>query len=81
MGTIIHGVAINDPTVLHLGFTADVTVDRERPIYGRITTKRGGELNYFPVDETGPVSVNFYSDCLNELDLLLLRHSPAINDK
>ncbi|WP_147413903.1 hypothetical protein [Rhizobium sp. WW_1] len=73
MGTIVHGVALNNPTVLHLGVLADIHVDCERPIYARMATARAGELNYFPFGFAEPVSIDFYSDCLNELDLLLLR--------
>ena len=73
VGTIVHGVALNDSTVLHLGVSADTFVDAERPIYVRMTTTRGGELNFFPLGLADPVSTEFFSDCLNEFDLLLCR--------
>lgn len=80
MGTIVHGVAVNNPAVLHLGVLADILIDCERPIYARMTTTSAGELNYFPFGLAEPISIDFYSDCLNELDLLLLPPASVPDD-
>lgn len=53
IGAIIHGVALDNPTVLHFGSPqTEITPDRERPIYFRLVSGRSPdvELNFFPQD-------------------------------
>ena len=73
-GTIIHGVALDDPTVLHFATTnSDLEIDRERPCYFRAKAPDAGrvEFNYFPERTHEPVSVSLHDDCKYPFDLLL----------
>lgn len=81
VGTILHGVALDDPTVLHFGsLTLDINPDKERPIYFRPMKSKAGviELNFFPLEGSEPVSNRLFDDCRNELDLLL-KQEPTNN--
>ena len=77
VGTIVHGVALNDPTVLHFGFLELVNPDSTRPIFFRTCDGREPrtELNFFPNGTVEPSSIKGFDDCRNELDLLLKRPS------
>lgn len=73
-GTIIHGVALNDPTVLHFGTEkSDLEVDSERPLFFRfLNDKTVVEFNFFPQTSDTSVTETLTPDCRNELDLALL---------
>lgn len=76
IGTIIHGVAYDNPTVLHFGsFELVLNPDKERPIYFRRTKKTGEdiELNFFSAKVEEPVTKKMFDDCRSEFELLLKR--------
>ena len=73
-GTIVHGVALDDPTILHFGTRhRDLALDRERPIFFRIHPDRCGviEFNFFPLTSECAVSELFIDDCRTDFDLML----------
>lgn len=73
-GTIIHGVALDDPTVLHFGtIELNIAPDTERPIYFRASKTTDGciELNYFASSESESVTSILFDDCRTDLDLIL----------
>jgi hypothetical protein len=70
----VHGVALDDPTVLHFGCVErDIAPDKERPIYFRLSTGRAGliELNFFPKEAGAAVSEFLFDNCRNEIELIL----------
>ena len=73
-GTIIHGVALDDPTVLHFGTTeANIDPDTDRPIYFRLPKSIADEVefNFFPKWSSEAVSRRMINDCRSDFDLLL----------
>lgn len=73
-GTIIHGVAIDDPTILHFGSgDLEIAPDKERPIYFRKLKDQTGiiELNFFALGSAEATSKHLFDDCRNDLDLIL----------
>jgi hypothetical protein len=77
-GTIIHGVALDDPTVLHFGsLNPDIAPDQERPIYFRAMEDQIGlvELNFFPLGLNESVSASLFNDCRSDIELHLQRTS------
>jgi hypothetical protein len=74
-GTIVHGVALNNPTVLHFGFVVAVDIDRARPIFFRTIEGREPriELNFFHIGSVEPYTARAFEDCRNEIELLLKR--------
>ena len=77
VGTIIHGVAMNNPAVLHFGFLEYLSPDTRRPIFFRTRDGREPriELNFFPNGLSEPCSLRGFDDSRNEIDLLLKRPS------
>jgi hypothetical protein len=76
VGTIIHGVALDDPVVLHLGsLETEIDIDQQRPIYFRSRKTIAGEveLNFFQFNSSSPTSEFFFNDCRTEMELLLRR--------
>lgn len=74
MGTIIHGVAIDNPTVMHFGTNElHLSIDTELPIYFRPSKEEADiiELNFFPSDAEKPVTHRLFNDCFNEVELAL----------
>jgi len=72
-GTIIHGFGLENPTIFHFGALIDLMIDLTRPIFVRLLPDNQAQLDFFPVDLAEPSTVNVFLDCLNDLDLLLLR--------
>jgi hypothetical protein len=76
-GTIIHGVAIDDPSVLHFGSSdPEIAPDKERPIYFRKLKGEPSivELNFFGAGLEESISKHLFDDCRNDLDLILKRN-------
>lgn len=75
VGTIIHGVAFNNPAVLHFGFIEAIALDAKRPTFFRAGEgeETQVELNFFSCNSAEPISAIGFEDCLNELDLVLKR--------
>jgi hypothetical protein len=74
VGTIIHGVALDDPMVFHFGIRSlALSLDRNRPIYFRTRKNALGivELNYFPLEAPTACTTLCIDDCRNEFDFLL----------
>lgn len=72
-GTIVHGVGLENPTTFHLGALIDLMIDSTRPIFVRLLPDNRAQMDFFPTDRTEPSTVDVFPDCLNDLDLLLLR--------
>ena len=72
-GTIVHGVALDNPTVLHFGFPTQVEPERIKPVFFRNlpNDKTLVEFNFFPHDSEIPVSLLGFDDCRNEFDIVL----------
>lgn len=73
-GTIVDAVAFDDPTVLHFGVLSEINPNRKRPIYFRRRAADLVEINFFPADDEGHVSVKGFAECSTELDLYLKRN-------
>ena len=75
-GTIIHGVSLDDPTVLHFGsLNFDLSLDKERPIYFRYNdaSRTAVQLNFFPLSGELPIFETAFNDCRNDFDLVLFK--------
>lgn len=72
-GTIVHGVGLENPTAFHFGSLIDLMIDSMRPIFVRLLPDNRAEMDFFPIDRNEPLTVEVFPDCLNDLDLLLLR--------
>jgi hypothetical protein len=73
-GVIIHGVAMDSPTVLHFGsLDSEAIPDKERPIYFRYrdTNPKMIEINFFGIHSTEPTTEIMFNDCRSHFDLLL----------
>lgn len=73
VGTIIHGVALDNPTVLHFGTrNVNLDLDRQRPIHFRCREdgSKRVDINYFRNSEDQPVSICMFADCVNEVEIL-----------
>lgn len=73
IGTIIYGVALDSPTVLHFG-TRDnnLGVDRDMPIHFRLRNDDGKrvDIDYFPKGADRSISICMFTNCRNEIELL-----------
>jgi hypothetical protein len=74
IGTIVHGLVLDNPTLEHLGILSkDFDPDTYRPIFFRTTSIADtiAELNYFKIGSDEIVSRSLYRDCRNEFELLI----------
>ena len=70
-GTIIVGVALDNPTKLYFGISEEIVPDKERPIYFQRTKreKKNIKINFFPINGDEPLEKLAYDNCFSSMDL------------
>lgn len=73
VGTIVHGVALDNPTVLHFGFLEAIKPDKHRPIFFRYekSDKSRIEFNCFAPTSSEAKTLVGFDDCRADFDLLI----------
>ena len=72
VGTIIHGVAFDNPTILYLGTRERLTIDRTCITFYRDRERREPriEVSYLSLGEKEAITVRMFENCPTEIELI-----------